>query len=275
MSNIKLGWLATEIRKVWPNVYERPGWDTYTSPTTRTYEPVGLINHHTAGSSILYNYPEPPYWTAERLKDSCNITIRPDGRVDVVNAGYAYDSGMGSSQVLAAVMNDKPLPPLAGLTSNISANPHYIDIEVQHLGDGSWINPIQYKALIACNVAICRKMLWDPRYRVIMHRESAPDRKIDPRWDGFDNPGPGIRSDTYALLTIGEDMKRAFVNMAFDLFPEDVNGDRTYWYNLPDTDPGWTTHFGPAVKRGSDRLRGRILTQDQVVAEVIRRLTNG
>lgn len=205
---MKLDWLADALRDEGVDVIEYAGWATRSNKPFDQFNPVGLIDHHTAGSSVLYNYPEEPFYSNASLATKCNITIRPDGVAVVLNAGFAYDSGMGAPAVLAAVKADKPLPKLDGLKSTISGNPHFIDIEVQHLGNGDPIVAVQREALIRCNAAICRHMGWDPMTRVIGHREWAPDRKVDPRWDGFSNPMPAIRFDTAQQLKGEDDMTK-------------------------------------------------------------------
>lgn len=204
---LPLVWMADELRAAGLAPVELTGWKTR-SDVRNVYSselaPIGLINHHTAGASILYNYPEPPYWTDTRLAPVCNITIRPDGTLSVLSAGIAYDSGKGSRKVYDAVRNDRPLPPLAGLTSDMNGTLHFIDIEVQHLGNGSPIDPRQHKTLIKTNAVICKHYGWNPMTRLIGHREWAPDRKTDPRWNGSANPMPGIRIATKQAME--EDM---------------------------------------------------------------------
>lgn len=195
---MQLDWLADALRARGLNVVEYSGWKTRSARDFSSYQPVGIINHHTAGYYYLQHYPE-GHWPDSSLAYKCNITIRPDGSVHVLNAGWAYDSGNGSRKVLEAVRNDRPLPS-GDLRSDIGGNAYFIDIEVQHLGDGGRIEPAQRNALIECNAAICDRMGWDPRYRVIGHREWAPDRKVDPRWDGVKNPMPGIRQDTLEAM---------------------------------------------------------------------------
>ena len=201
MSNNQLEWMADELRAEGLNVVEHDGWETRSSSTVNTYDPVGLLNHHTAGSSILFNYPDPPYWTNSRLEDSCNITIRPDGVVVVLNAGYAYDSGRGDPKVLERLKRDEPPTAPVDFTSadRINGNPHFIDIEVQHKGDGGSIHPPQYRALIATNAVILNHYGWNPWTRLLGHRDWTL-RKIDPRWNGFSNPMHTIRTDTSAYL---------------------------------------------------------------------------
>ena len=196
---LPLVWLADELKAEGLAVTEHTGWKTRSDPRdvySGQLTPVGVIDHHTAGSSILTDYPDPPYWTDTRLEAVCNITIRPDGTLSTLNAGIAYDSGLGSRKVYDAVRLDKPLPPLSGLTSDMNGTLYFIDIEVQHRGDGGPIDPRQLDTLIRTNAVICRHYNWDPMTRVIGHREWAPDRKTDPKWNGTTNPMPSIRSDT-------------------------------------------------------------------------------
>lgn len=197
MSNIKLAWMADELRDAGLTVIEVPGWKTRTMPTSNTYNPVGVMNHHTVGT--VYTYP----YTF--LQDKCNIVIFQDGTVAVLNAGYAYDSGLGTPYVLNKVLSDETFTwdEIKDKTSTTLMNPHYIDIEVVHKGDGSYIPQAQYDALIATNRVLCDHYGWDPETRVIGHSESAPDRKQDPRWsliDGVIAPKyvqmPVIRADT-------------------------------------------------------------------------------
>lgn len=205
---MRLDWLADVLRDEGCTVLEHSGWSTRTMEPFDSFTPEGLIDHHTAGSSVIPNYPDPPFYSNTSLESKCNLTIRPDGVCVTLNAGYAYDSGDGVPAVLAAVRGDTELPDLDqydAADSILLGNRWYIDIEVQHLGNGDPIVPVQREALIRANVAICRRMGWDPRYRVIGHLEWAPKRKFDPRWDGTANPMPGIRADTLALLQ-GDDM---------------------------------------------------------------------
>ncbi len=196
---MQMDWLADILLAEGLTVEEHTGWKKRTMRHFDRFHPVGIINHHTAGSKVIPNYPDPPFYRNEALQTKCNLTIRPNGVVVVLNAGYAFDSGKGTPLILEVVQADGPLPSLTGLKSKVTGNPWFIDIEVQHLGNGSPIVAVQREALIATNAAICRHLEWDPRTRVIGHREWAPDRKPDPKWDGKANPMPQIRDDTFNL----------------------------------------------------------------------------
>ena len=203
MSNLKLQWMYQELQDAGLNVEAHEDWKSRTNSTRNTYTPTGILNHHTAGSSILVNYPDPPYWTDHSLQTRCNITIRPDGVIVVLNAGYAYDSGKGDPAVLWRMKNDALILNPNDFTDDdrINGNPYFIDIEVQHRGDGGPINSPQYASLIATNVVLLAHYDWDPRTRLIGHREWTR-RKPDPKWNGISNPMHTIRLDTEG----GEDM---------------------------------------------------------------------
>lgn len=202
-----LTWLAEELMKAGLDVIEHDGWRTRTLRSFDEFTPVGLINHHTAGSSVLPNYPDLPFYRNESLEEKCNLTIRPDGVVVCLNAGYAADSGFGDHGVLDAVREDReppeptdtyidfdPVTP-GGSNPGILGNRWFIDIEVQHLGNGDPVVAVQREALIVANAVICEQMGWDPLTRVIGHREWT-SRKTDPRWDGTASPMPKIRADS-------------------------------------------------------------------------------
>jgi hypothetical protein len=239
---MRLDWLADIHRDAGLTVVEHTGWKTRTMRPFSDYTPVGLLNHHTAGSSILTDYPNPPYWSNSSLETKCNYTIRPDGVVSVLNAGWAFDSGYGDRKVLAAVQADQPAPAPTD-TYNSSGNPAgsnpgllmnrwYIDVEVQHRGDGTYIADVQRDALIRSNVAICAYMGWNPATRLIGHRESTT-RKIDPRWSGFTNPMPQIRTDTGDAMALSETDLKAIRAVVVDV----LGGERILM-------PNETNRFG-------------------------------
>jgi hypothetical protein len=212
MSNAILGscfdHVATRATEAGLPVVEHEGWRTRTMPASAAnggrYTPVGVIDHHTA---------RPVPFPLDRLTTKCNISIRaPDGAVCLLNAGWAFDSGNGDRIVLDAVKRDAPLPrPTDTYVSRndtlvpappnpgITGNPWFIDIEVQHLGDGSALLDVMERALIVTNAAICEFMGWNPLTRVIGHREWTR-RKTDPKWNGSENPMPGLRSETFSEL---------------------------------------------------------------------------
>jgi hypothetical protein len=206
---MRLDWLADIHRDAGLAVIEHTGWQTRTMRPFDDYKPIGLLNHHTAGSSILTDYPNPPYYLNGSLEEKCNLTIRGDGVVVILNAGWAFDSGYGDRKVLSAVGSDTPLPAPsdtynssgqpAGSNPGVGGNAWFIDNEVQHLGNGTYIAAAQRDALIRSNAAICAHMGWDPATRLLGHREWTT-RKIDPRWSGFTNPMPLIRQDTQGAM---------------------------------------------------------------------------
>lgn len=137
--------------------------------------------HHTAVDGIL---------SVERAqKDNrfggplCNFLVRPNGQVDCVAGGYAYDSGMGSAQVLADVERDVAPSGSAksrGLVNDVNGNPYFYDIEVDYVGDGSEIPQAQWESLVKLVTGICKINSW-PKQRVVGHFEWT-SRKVDPNW---------------------------------------------------------------------------------------------
>jgi hypothetical protein len=49
--------------------------------------------------------------------------------------------------------------------------------------------------------------------------------------------------------------QKTLVDLAFALFPEDVQGNKQVWLDMPEDDPQWWQYFNPAVVRGCNRLR--------------------
>jgi len=237
---MQLDWLADIHRDAGLTVVEHTGWKTRTMRPFSDYKPVGLLNHHTAGSSVLTDYPNPPYYRNEALEEKCNLTIRGDGVVVILNAGWAFDSGYGDRKVLAAVGSDTPLPAPtdtynssgqpAGSNPGVGGNAWFIDNEIQHLGNGSAIASAQREALITSNAVICQHMGWDPAFRVIGHREWTT-RKIDPRWGGFTNPMPQIRTDTGDAMQLSESDLKAIRSVLVDV----LGGERITLPKVGDT----------------------------------------
>ena len=229
-------YLADVLRDVGLTVVEEPGWKTRTQPSNgRDYTPIGILNHHTA--------PPNPY-PVDRLYTKCNLFIATDGTVHVVAAGYQWDSGSGSIDVLRQVQAQTHPGRLAKdqdfTSSPTSGNPYFIDIEVDHPGDGSHLNQAQFDALVKCDFAILRHRGW-PVQQVLGHAEWT-SRKTDPRWDGSWQPMPTVRAAVQALLE--EDMARFK-----DVPPTHPNYDDIEWLaaegitkgiNPPDNDL-----FGP------------------------------
>ena len=63
-------------------------------------------------------------------------------------------------------------------------------------------------------------------------------------------------------LTIGDDdmssaAQKTLVDLAFNLFPDEVTGDPQVWLDMPEDDPQWWQYFNPAVVRGAKALYKR------------------
>lgn len=84
------------------------------------------------------------------------------------------------------------------------------------------------------------------------HRDSStktcPGHSLYPLLTAFSLEDDGMASPGQKLV----------VDLAFNLFPEEVKGDPNFWKNLPDEDPQWQTTFAPALSKGAQNLYKRV-----------------
>jgi hypothetical protein len=157
---MRLTWLADVLRDAGLKVYEEPGWQT--RETRYGFEPVGLICHHTASGPatsdaavrrlLVVGRPDLPGPLSQ-------LGLRRDGTFDVIAAGRCNHNGYGTWG------NDS------------------IGIEAYNDGKGEPYTQAQYNAYVTGAAAICRRMKWAPDTRILGHKESDPDRKVDPTFD--------------------------------------------------------------------------------------------
>lgn len=149
-------WLPAKARAAGLDVYEMPGWED--RRTRDGFDPAGVVCHHTATG---------PGWSdghvAFLLRDGrrdlagplAQIGLERDGTVVLVAAGRANHNGYG-------------------LWGNDS-----IGIEAYNDGVGEPWAAAQMDAYVRLVAVICGHFGWGPD-RVKAHRETDPDRKIDP-----------------------------------------------------------------------------------------------
>ena len=227
----------------WEGWYSRAAY----GEDERDFTPVGLVNHHTAGTND---------YDPARLLTKCNFYISPVGVTYLLAAGYQADTGMGDPNVLARVRNDQPptAPQDARPSDRINGNPWFIDIEVGHWGDGSPIPEVQRDELIRVNAAVCDMYGWDPRTRLIGHKEWTR-RKIDPFWsfNGSVDMMEDIRSDTVDLIEskrngMPETQWHQMIDALFE-GSDEFNGDPNYWkFGVPEDSPEWEDFWAAFVR---------------------------
>lgn len=141
-----------------------------------TFEPVGVMLHHTAG-------PMRDEIPAERMIDGreglsgplANFGVSRNGTIDCYTVGRTHSAGSGDERVLSALIADEPPP--APRDDNTSGNTWFYAIEVDHTGAHE---DDRARWLRAAHVAVtlCRAWGW-PASRVIGHSEWT-SRKVDP-----------------------------------------------------------------------------------------------
>ncbi|MCX4958181.1 N-acetylmuramoyl-L-alanine amidase [Streptomyces virginiae] len=160
-------------------VVEVGAWRTHNRNHKGPWGPVhGVMIHHTVTRGTAY--------TVELCREGhstlpgplCHGVIAKDGRVHLVGYGRANHAGAGDSDVLAAVIAEKRLPP--DNETDTDGNRHFYGFECENLGDGADPWPaVQLDAIARASAAICRFHRWTER-SVIGHREWQPG-KVDPR----------------------------------------------------------------------------------------------
>ncbi|MFD9377267.1 N-acetylmuramoyl-L-alanine amidase [Streptomyces sp. NPDC059999] len=169
----------TRLRNEGLRVVEVGAWRTHNRNHKGPWGPVnGVMIHHTVTQGTAY--------TVRLCRDGdealpgplCHGVITKDGRVHLVGYGRANHAGSGDSDVLAAVIAEKRLPP--DHTANTDGNRHFYGFECENLGDGKDPWPaVQLDAMVRAAAAVCRFHGWTER-SVIGHLEWQPG-KIDPK----------------------------------------------------------------------------------------------
>lgn len=209
----------------------------------RRFTPLGLLWHHTATLASM-----PTKTLIQFIIDGrqdvpgplAQLVLERDGAYYVIASGKANHGGIGE---------------WLGLDSNYEL----VGIEAANNGIGEPWPQVQLDAYHVGSAAIMNYLARETRY-MAGHKEYAlpPGRKIDPR--GIDMPTARVRVES---LRTGDEMPlnqidRVIVDLAFDLFPDEVVGSRDYWYALDANDPQFQTDFRPAVKKGAQALRAKL-----------------
>ncbi|MCF3181860.1 N-acetylmuramoyl-L-alanine amidase [Streptomyces polychromogenes] len=160
-------------------VVEVGNWRTHNRNHKGPWGPVhGVMIHHTVTHGASY--------TVELCRDGdrvlpgplCHGVITKDGRVHLVGYGRANHAGAGDSDVLAAVVAERRLPPVHH--ADTDGNRFFYGFECENLGDGQDPWPAaQLDAMARAAAAVCRVHGWTAR-SVIGHLEWQPG-KVDPR----------------------------------------------------------------------------------------------
>lgn len=116
-------------------VVEVGAWRTHNRNHKGPWGPVhGVMIHHTVTRGTAY--------TVELCREGhsalpgplCHGVIAKDGRVHLVGYGRANHAGAGDSDVLAAVIAEKRLPP--DNETDTDGNRYFYGFECENLGDG-------------------------------------------------------------------------------------------------------------------------------------------
>lgn len=156
------------------------GWETRSS-LTKTFNPVGLCWHHTAGPRS----GDAPSLNLCISKTLVQILVARSGRVHIISGNRSNHIGLGLRQVLDRTQAG--LAPLGdardayGLLlgiGSISGNGYYIGIEIENDGLGEPYPAAQMRAVYAITTAIFKHYRWSAS-QLIAHKEWT-SRKPDP-----------------------------------------------------------------------------------------------
>ncbi|MFF4738770.1 peptidoglycan-binding protein [Streptomyces sp. NPDC001262] len=172
--------LAAALRAEGCRVVEYGSWRTRDRGTRGDgWGPVhGVIIHHTVSSGTDSSVELCYDGYSELPGPLCHGVIAKDGTVYLISAGRSNHAGLGDSDVLDAVIAERPAPEPS--EDNTDGNARFYGFECINLGNGAdpW-PPEQFDAIERAAAAICRVYGWSAA-SVIGHREWTAT-KVDPR----------------------------------------------------------------------------------------------
>lgn len=184
---MQISWLADVLRGAGVEVVEEPGWLTRSAGST--FEPIGVLWHHTAAPSSASN-PHPALNICINGRSDlpgplCHALVDYYGVFHVISANRANHAGTARAS--------GPIP--AG-----SGNTMLVGWEIDYAGDGGGgqvqqMTQAQYDASIAATAAVIER-LGTTAQHVRGHRETSTTGKIDPSFIDLDS----MRADVAAAM---------------------------------------------------------------------------
>jgi hypothetical protein len=167
-------------------IVEHRSWRTHNRNHVGAWGPVhGVMIHHTVTSGTNASVDLCYNGRSDLPGPLCHGVIAKNGTVYLVGHGRANHAGAGDGDVLAAVIDERTLPP--DNETDTDGNSRFYGFECVNLGDNKdpWPKE-QVDAIVRASAAICRAHGWGRQgtTSVIGHLEWQPG-KVDPR-------GPGI-----------------------------------------------------------------------------------
>jgi peptidoglycan hydrolase-like protein with peptidoglycan-binding domain len=179
---------ATALKAAGLNVETIDGWQLRAA-SSYSFEPVGIMLHHTASNAQSGNMPCKTLVLEGRrdLKGPLSqFTVGRDGLIVLNAAGRCHHAGRGMANRIEQLLADVEPPdygqglydaPRAGAYR--AGNKHFIGFECENDGVGERWSPELVDATVKACAALCVLYGWNPLTRVLMHREWTK-RKIDP-----------------------------------------------------------------------------------------------
>ncbi|MEU7163150.1 peptidoglycan-binding protein [Streptomyces morookaense] len=172
--------LASALRAEGCRVVEYGAWRTRDRGNRGDgWGPVhGVIIHHTVSSGTDSSVELCYDGYSELPGPLCHGVIAKDGTVYLISAGRSNHAGLGDSDVLDAVIAERPVPEPS--EDSVDGNARFYGFECVNLGNGSdpWLAE-QLDAIERAAAALCRAYGWGAA-SVIGHREWTAT-KVDPR----------------------------------------------------------------------------------------------
>lgn len=179
--------LPARLRATGLEVVVLPGWEDRGRPaSTGSFDPVGVLWHHTGGSSDTRAYAE--WMTYEGRSDLpaplCQLSISRAGVVYVCAAGRSNHAGKAKA---------------SGSVAAGDGNALYVGVECMNTGSEGW-SPAQYGAMVATG-AVLADLLGTSVEAQRAHRETSVTGKWDPGQLDMDR----FRADIAARITADQE----------------------------------------------------------------------
>lgn len=190
------------LKQAGVGVVEHGKWRTHNRNTHGNWGPVnGVMIHHTGPYSSETDMVELCRVGYQELPGPlCHGVIDRSGTVHLIGYGRTNHAGMGDTDVLLAVIAEKPLP--RDNEADTDGNRHFYGFECVNTGSQSWPSA-QLDAMARAAAAVCRAHGWTER-SVIGHKEWQPG-KPDP--GGIDMDDFRIRVARYLKGDGGKPLK--------------------------------------------------------------------